>query len=411
MANNLSPAKIVKLWKRVNDRFGPEEGDKKDKKKKPSAKEKLAEKEGERIDKGLVRLREAGKKDLKEPAAAAKFQKVQGKAVKSLQKYCKLLKGNDLKESVQDITKFRKLVKQITIVVEGLETGPFTDDEGEVDLNAISDVDTSKLDAALEDPNFGEFSDEELEGDEDEAADEAVPQAPPKPGAKPEPDGSAQFTTRLKTLMPAIQQAQAQGGQGAQDIKVAVSEANMAARKKDFTQANSLLDRAEALLKQMPKGPTVPPSTGEKPSTPEAPVSNQPLPDAVRKELVAAIQAWQGAMASIDSQIAQLAAALKKTGDEDLMDIGDKGVNALTGNHKVRLMAILREVASGQPEVQRRTAAKGLPLVAKFRQHIESDERVAVCDANPFNVTVTIRKTLGDSLGQLEKAFQQVTRA
>src|SRR5438045_1284408 len=117
---SLGPAKILKLWNRVNDRFGFEEGDKDDKKKKTSTKEKLAAKEDERVEKGLTKLRNLGRGDLTDPAAAGKFGKAKDKTVKSMKKYCKLLKGNDLKDAVQDLTKMRKAVKQLTVVVEGL---------------------------------------------------------------------------------------------------------------------------------------------------------------------------------------------------------------------------------------------------------------------------------------------------
>src|SRR5688500_6780967 len=101
----LSPAKILKLWKRVNDRFGLAEDDPKakGKEKKPSSKAKQAEKEDLRVDKNLTRLRVISKGNLSEPGTAKKFLKSRDKTAKSMKKYCKLLKSNDLKDSVQDL--------------------------------------------------------------------------------------------------------------------------------------------------------------------------------------------------------------------------------------------------------------------------------------------------------------------
>ena len=139
----LTPAKILKLWNRVNDRFGLEEADDEDDKgkgkKKPSPKVKQAEKENERISKGLTRLRNIARGDLGDPSTIKKFTKAQDKTVKSMKKYCKLLKGSDLKDSVQDLGKLRKAAKQLTIAVEELGTGPFAEDEGEVDLAALTE--------------------------------------------------------------------------------------------------------------------------------------------------------------------------------------------------------------------------------------------------------------------------------
>jgi hypothetical protein len=81
---------------------------------------------------------------------------------------------------------------------------------------------------------------------------QASPTAAPPPPPPPPPtgDGAARFTARLKALMPQIQQAQAANSPASQEIKVRASEANTLARKKDFVQANAVLDKIEALLKQ-----------------------------------------------------------------------------------------------------------------------------------------------------------------
>src|SRR4051794_13267527 len=98
------------MWKRVNGRFGlaDEDPKAKDKDKKPSSKAKQAEKEDARVNKRLTELRTLGKGDLSEPKVGKRFLRSRDKAAKAMKKYCKLLKSNDLKEEVQDLTKYRK---------------------------------------------------------------------------------------------------------------------------------------------------------------------------------------------------------------------------------------------------------------------------------------------------------------
>src|SRR5688572_30594395 len=110
-----TPAMILKTWKRVNDRFGLAEDDPKAK-----GKDKQAEKEDTRIEKSLTGLRTIARGDLADPGTGNKFLKSRDRTAKSMKKYCKLLKGNDLKDSVEDLGKFRKAVKQLTVLVEAL---------------------------------------------------------------------------------------------------------------------------------------------------------------------------------------------------------------------------------------------------------------------------------------------------
>jgi hypothetical protein len=115
--------------------------------------------------------------------------------------------------------------------------------------------------------------------------------------------------------------------------------------------------------------------------------------------------ALRDASESVDGQIAALARALRASGDEELEEISGFGMNALTGGHKVPLMAALMELGSGSPEHVAKSGAKALRLVRAFRQHLETDERIAVCDDNPAGVPVSIRATLVPALATLEAAL------
>lgn len=404
-----APAKILKLWKKINDRFGPQ-----DEGKKTAGKEKTAEKQSEKITKGLTVLRNVVRSGVKTPSEVKRFEKTRDKVARVMTVYCKTIRSTKL-ESAKDMNKFRKAVRQLTIVVRGLEVfGLDAADEGDVDMNVLTAVDDSGLDQLMDDPKLGEGDDISFD-DEQETTESQVEETPGKapmpPQAPPPPksNDASRFTARLKALLPAIQKIQATGLPTGNEVKQLVADANAAARQNDFAEANARLDRVEALLKQTP--PTTP--GAKSPPTPgvKAKDDPSPVPPAVHKTLLLAVQAYRAASDTVDAQISALAAALRRETDEDLLEIADKGMNALTGNHKVRLMAALREATSTDPKVLRTVAAKGMPLVKSFRNHISSDERVLVCDENPFGVTVSIRQTLGGALDGLEQAFGDVKTA
>ncbi len=123
-------------------------------------------------------------------------------------------------------------------------------------------------------------------------------------------------------------------------------------------------------------------------------------------EWIAARAAWQAASDTVDGQITALQSALRASGDETLQQIAEFGLNGVTGNHKVPLMAAMSEIGSGDAGAVSKAAPKALGIIRAFRAHLDSDERIEVCDGNPFGVTVAIRATLGRALAQMEAALQ-----
>jgi hypothetical protein len=111
--------------------------------------------------------------------------------------------------------------------------------------------------------------------------------------------------------------------------------------------------------------------------------------------------AFDQAIADIDKQISALQAALKSSDDDVLEEIAEFGMNGITGNHRVKLMAAMMEMGGGDPAVVKQSAQKLIKLAEEFKTFLEGDERVEVCDENPFGVPVSIRATLGGALGNL----------
>src|SRR4051812_2823808 len=131
--------------------------------------------------------------------------------------------------------------------------------------------------------------------------------------------------------------------------------------------------------------------------------------DNFKQRWMAARKSWQTASEALDAQVGQLQAALRKSGDNELVEIAEFGLNGVTGNFKTRLMAAMLEVdQAANAEALKKAAGSARGIIGGFRQHIDSDERVQVCDDNPFGVTVSIRKTLGEALGRLEEPLATV---
>lgn len=120
----------------------------------------------------------------------------------------------------------------------------------------------------------------------------------------------------------------------------------------------------------------------------------------------AARRAWDAASETVDGQIAGLQAALRQSGDDTLEEIAEFGLNGVTGNYRVPLMAALMEIGTGNPAAIQKTGPKALKIINDFRDYLESSEVVEVCDGNPFKAPVSIRTTLGSALAGLAAALE-----
>ncbi len=123
-----------------------------------------------------------------------------------------------------------------------------------------------------------------------------------------------------------------------------------------------------------------------------------PVPD-----LSAATSAWRDALDAVDTQIGALQRVLRSSDDKDLNGIAEFGLNALTGNHKVRIQAALLEIDALRSDADSRSDVVG--LIDSFLDHIASDKRIGECDSNPFGVAMSIQKTLTPPLRHLKAAL------
>jgi hypothetical protein len=110
---------------------------------------------------------------------------------------------------------------------------------------------------------------------------------------------------------------------------------------------------------------------------------------------------WLEAIEEVDNQIAALGRALRADGEEELDQIAQFGLPALTGHHRVPFEAALRESQAAKGAQRLPALEKLAEQAKKFHEHIMNAEIVEVSDDNPFDVKVAIRATLGPPLAEL----------
>ena len=282
-----------------------------------------------------------------------------------------------------------------------------------------------------------------------------------QPAADPE---MARFIARLNKLKPEIDAAVAVANANP-DVKSRASEAAAFARKKEFSQANLLLDQVEKLLKgAAPAGDAAAQFTSRlkalKPQLDKVLAAGTPAGQEVKlrageaatlarqgefgranrvlDEVQTLVQkasasppsaggavlspqfaklwepakaAWDKALDAVNGQLEKLRVALLDENDPELKRIAEFGLNAITADHKVPLQAAILDLDRTPDSAKAKLISQTRERVTEFRDHIETDERVEACDDNPFNVKVAIRATLDPALAQMEQALSQAFAA
>jgi hypothetical protein len=195
-------------------------------------------------------------------------------------------------------------------------------------------------------------------------------------GGGPSGSGASgpEFQAELKTLAPAIAALNADKSKNPEAARLA-AEMMSATKAQDFAAAAALLAQLRPLLGKAPA-------------------------DDFPSRWKAAREAWQGASDLVDNQLGKLQAKLREETDAELKQIAEFGINAVTGGHKVPLMAAMRDIGSGE-SADPTVLAEAKQAADDFLAHLKSDARVAACDENPFGVSVTLRSTLGGALERL----------
>jgi hypothetical protein len=222
-------------------------------------------------------------------------------------------------------------------------------------------------------------------------------------------DPHAQFKQKLALWTPAIKAAMAARGPEAAAIAKLLAQSIASSKPGgDIVQALARLTDCQALAAAASPG-GVQAAAQQDAQGAQADGSAPSDADARFQAMLRTVTAsWREASDTVDGQIAALQAALLKSDDPELRQIGELGLNAVTGNFKVPLLARLRDLADA-PAAQRASAvAAARAAVSGFRRHLTGSAQVAVVDNNPTGVTVRIVATLVPALDALEKSLEAV---
>lgn len=126
---------------------------------------------------------------------------------------------------------------------------------------------------------------------------------------------------------------------------------------------------------------------------------------AFRASWTKAADAWRTASDRVDGEIAELQKALRERDDPDLKRIASAGLNAITGGFKVPLLAAIHDVGNVAPDKVTGSVVAARKAVAAFTKHLQTSDKVAACDRNPFDVSMSIRASLVPALQILAAAL------
>lgn len=115
----------------------------------------------------------------------------------------------------------------------------------------------------------------------------------------------------------------------------------------------------------------------------------------------AARAAFQSATDDVDGQISALQAELRQSEDDELLEIAEFGLNGITGNTRVPLLASLMEARNGTKQELITAGPKIERAAQAFLNQLASDPRVAACDDNPYGVAVSIHETYSGAIQEL----------
>jgi hypothetical protein len=218
----------------------------------------------------------------------------------------------------------------------------------------------------------------------------------PSPPATPADFSAAgKLTEALNKLVPSINQAVAVQPERQAELLNQVAAIRKAIQEGETDTARTRLLETGRLVKQLVAASAVT----------DAPATVRQVEAFSQAEWEKAKRVWQDAIETVDGQISRLQSALRRSDDQELEGIAEFGLHGVTANLKIPLMAAMRDIDEAVGEPQERAITRARTAVAKFRKHLARDERVEVCDENPFDIKVTIRKTLGGALEELKRTL------
>lgn len=267
----------------------------------------------------------------------------------------------------------------------------------------------------------------------------AAPTPPPPPPTSPPPGGkvlsASELSLAMQKIVPRLQQAVAAQPARRAEILAPAGRFQAALSAGKLGEAQAAMMEALALVKTLAPvtpaapGSTVPPPPPGAPPPPAASPSpaaasessaedaederayNEAADAAFTATWGKASKVWLDCVEAVDGQIEKVRSAMQSSGDPDFAEIADKGMAALTNNHKTPVMVALREVNGARGEQRAAAAKKARVAIESFRNHLVSDDRIGACDEEceaEFGVALNIREEIGRGLDELELALDNL---
>lgn len=207
------------------------------------------------------------------------------------------------------------------------------------------------------------------------------------PGTPGDRESLAATRAALAALLPRLKDLLAALPDQAAEIRLRAAQATAAVKAADTAGAAAHIAWLSALRAPAP--------------------SADPRAAAPAKSWRDAYAAWQDAKDTIDGQLNALSAHLRRTNDKEMIAIADHGLLRMTNDCFVPARAAFMDFGMARPADRPKLAREAMRRAAALRSQIEADERVAVCEDNPFGVAVTIRKSLIGALDGIVATLEQ----
>ena len=115
----------------------------------------------------------------------------------------------------------------------------------------------------------------------------------------------------------------------------------------------------------------------------------------------ALLPVWERARQSADTQMVGLVSALNATGFEIMKEVANSGIDSLTDGPAAALSGALSAYDAGNS-----TAAAVQSAIAKMRKTLNGQSIIALLDANPLKIPVSLQATLGQALDQIDASLE-----
>jgi hypothetical protein len=115
---------------------------------------------------------------------------------------------------------------------------------------------------------------------------------------------------------------------------------------------------------------------------------------------------WSAAAAAAEAHLKALKKKLRNADHPDLAKVARVGMDEIEGKLKGRLPAALAKLDAGAGPAREGAAKAVRSLVSEYVGYLQGDHLLKMLDANPFEVRVTLRLTLGKALGEISKTVR-----